>query len=259
MENFTKPDILDKIEETTDDLDFSLELLEQVESDDTSMISLTSSIQNKCEIIATYSSFAGNRLEAEEWFARGSQYSIKFVTSVERLWSDAKKDWRWEMPRKLSGGLLMAIIARDDDSLSQVVNTALEMDDRHYRQFEIGAAYYKPKALAALIAGDHRFSEYLDGARDGTGKELARTQFDVMETIHQQDSDAVAAAIERLLELHEQKTTGRPGKSTDVMDHDATAFVILARQHDISVQPESPYIPSVLVDYDSGPNSIPNA
>lgn len=258
MNQFTSEDIRKRVDERKERIGKKEQWLMDMEPDDPSILSLINSIYSAHESIGVFLAFLGQTVEAREWFEKAANYADRYAKSTENLWHSADLDYKDLLPRMLFGGLISAIISADQQQIIQISRTTLDMDERFLKEFALQRVYYTPKALAAVCLDTEQVDDFIECARNeegGTDRFLARLS--AIETISSQDDSGVEAAVEQLLNIHKTNRSNNLSDPNSIMSYDATAFVILARQRGLNVQVQSPYIPSALVDYDSGPNSIP--
>jgi len=187
----------------------------------------------------------------------------EFETSAEWYYDGARetRERRDSLSEDFEGGTTLlkyfysALLAGDEDLLTQATEIAFETEESHYHQFSETHRYYLLNALAATVAETGDQQAYLD--------ELEATLDDLPDDHDQyfgglwralsgivtDDTKLFSEGVDQFLDWHDNNVNFENKTSPeDLVCKQVVALLVLARRNGMDVHVDSPYIPDCVSD-----------
>lgn len=216
-------------------------------------------------IVATYRLQLGDESDSCHWFERAANHTRQRGLTAIAHKDDLERRDVISASKKLTNGILCAILSDSDECIEETATAILELDDsfRDLLEEEGGSvlSYDESELLAAIsqsrddaarqaidrirsFASEPNFDEQHSGVPAGHSGPLA----DGCEGLLNGDGEVVTEAIKAMLNAHESNIDGDPRGHSEIMDHTAAAVLVLARDRGLDVTVESEYTPDALFE-----------
>jgi hypothetical protein len=195
----------------------------------------------------------GDSGEAQQWLSRGASHELEVYRAYQRY---AIEDWdqrHWSSePIYLLEPFYKALVAEDEELLEDIVSAVSELSSEPEAEHDALYRYYLVKTIDALVrdAPVSEQREYVQGIRSAAAKARPELQeyftafATALEGIVECEKPLFRRGIELTLREHDDNVDGEPQGPQQWLDYRSMALLVLARRNGLSVDVESPYLPS---------------
>lgn len=211
------------------------------------------SIGNKSHAIGLYKLTLGECNEAVTDFRMSAEWYYKGVQETRSRRESVSGDF--EGDTTLLKYLYSALLAGDEDLLTQAAELARETSIRHYHQLSTTHRYYFMQAIAATILHTGEQQDFLDEMETtladlgGTTQTFFEALWELLSGIVNKDIEQFHTGIDQLLDWHDGKVDFENRTSAkDLVSRQSVALIALANREDMDVHVDSPYVPDCISD-----------